>query len=230
MNVSGQDSSHTRITITGKVFDESQPYQPLFDLMIINQRTGQGFFGKTDGTFKTSIEKDDTLMISSVGYSIYRLCYHDSVIQKSYSIEVALKKLYVQLKEVDIFSPRELEKIQKDIDKLGYNKRDYQLSGVDALQSPITFLYQEFSKKEQLHRHNLQIVNESKRRNLLKELLQRYAADGIIQLNDDAFDVFIDFARVSEAFLKNSTQYEFMVYIKEKYKLFVAKNDYYRER
>jgi len=199
-------------------------------LMIINQRNGQGFFGKTDGTFKTSIGKNDTLMISSIGYSILRLCYRDSALKEDYSVLIALERLSVQLKEVDIFSPRELEKIQKDIEKLGYNKRDYQLSGVDAFQSPITFLYQQFSRKEQLHRHNLQVVNESKRRNLLKELLQRYAADGIIELNDDAFDTFIDFARVSEAFLKNSTQYEFMVYIKEKYKLFVAKNDYYRDK
>src|SRR5436190_11477818 len=100
-HTSAQDSSHVKITITGKVFDATQPSQALFDLMIINQRTGQGFFGKTDGTFKTTIEKNDTLMISSEGYSIARLCFRDSVQQDNYSLDVALKKLSVDLKEVE---------------------------------------------------------------------------------------------------------------------------------
>jgi hypothetical protein len=65
---------------------------------------------------------------------------------------------------------------------------------------------------------------------LLKELLTRYVADDIIQLSNDEFDRFVDFCNVSEYFMKNSTQYDFMVYIKSKYKLFSELHDYYRER
>ena len=225
-----QDTSTTRITITGKVFDAEHPAEALFDLMIVNQNTGQGFFGKTDGSFKTTLGKNDTLMISAVGYTILKFCFKDSLSHENYFLEIPLKKLSVQLPDVDIFSQRELETIEKDVRKLGYDKHDYELSGVDAFESPITFLYQQFSRKEELHRHNLQFVNEQKRRALLKELLHRFAAADIIQLSDNAFDAFIDFAQVSEAFMKTSTQYEFMVYIKEKYKLFSARNDYYGEK
>jgi len=225
-----QDTSTVHIAVSGKVVDAEHQTQALFDLMIVNQNTGQGFFGRTDGTFKTVLNKNDTLMISANGYEILKLCFRDSVYNENYFLDIALRKLSVQLPEVDIFSQRELESIEKDIQKLGYDKRDYELSGVDALQSPITFLYQQFSMKEQLHRHNLEYVNAQRGRGLLKELLHRYASADIIQLSDDAFDVFIDFAQVPESFMKNSTQYEFMVYIKEKYKLFMARNDYYREK
>lgn len=229
-SIQAQDTSKVRIAVSGKVVDAEHQTQALFDLMIVNQNTGQGFFGRTDGTFKTAMNKNDTLMISASGYEILKFCFRDSAYNENYFLNIALRKLSVQLPEVDIFSQRELESIEKDIQKLGYDKRDYELSGVDALQSPITFLYQQFSRKEQLRRHNLELVNAQKRRILLKELLHRYASSDIIQLSDDAFDAFIDFAQVPEAFMKNSTQYEFMVYIKEKYKLFMARNDYYREK
>lgn len=228
--VRAQDTSGVRITFSGKVVDAEQPAQALFDLMIVNQNTGQGFFGKTDGTFKTMLNKNDTLMISAGGYEILKFCFRDSSDSENYFLSIPLKKLSVQLPEVNIFSQRELEAIEKDIQKLGYNKRDYELSGVDALQSPITFLYQQFSRKEQLRKHNLEYVNALKRRELLKELLHRYASADIIQLSDDAFDAFIDFAQVPESFMKNSTQYEFMVYVKVKYKFFMARHDYYREK
>ena len=143
---------------------------------------------------------------------------------------VRLKKLNITLHEVQVFSTRDLEAIEKDIQKLGYNKKDYELSGINAISSPITFLYEEFSRHEQLRRHNAELVNDDKRRNLLKELLTRYVADDIIDLSNDSFDHFVDFCNVSEEFMKTSTQYEFMVYIKRKYKYFSELHDYYREK
>ena len=229
--ISAQISSDTaKIKVSGKVMESENPAAHLEDLMIVNLASQQGSFGKADGTFSTIINKNDTLLIASTGYEFQKICFNDSVPKNEYNIVVKLKKLSFQLKEVHVFSPRDLESIQKDIQKLGYNKKDYEVSGIDAVSSPITFLYQQFSKYERLKRHNAELVNEDKRRNLLKELLTRYVADDIIQLNDDEFDHFVDFCNVSETFMKTSTQYDFMVYIKQKYKLFSRLHDYYREK
>ncbi len=223
-------SDSSTIRVFGKAVEAENPSTHLEDLMVVNLTTQQGNFGKADGSFAFTINKKDTLLIAATGYEYFKICFRDSLPKSEYYVTIRLKKLSVQLKEVHIFSPRDLEQIQQDIQKLGYNKKDYEISGIDALSSPITFLYQEFSRYERLKRHNAELTNEDKRRNLLKELLTRYVADDIIQLSSDEFDHYIDFCNVSEAFMKSSTQYEFMVYIKQKYKVFSQLNDYYREK
>jgi hypothetical protein len=215
------------IHVTGRVYDPMTASPDLNNFMIVNMQTQQGFYGKADGTFSIDMRRSDTLVIAVIGYEFVKYCFQDSLPQPYYNILVRLKKKQVQLPEVRILAPRDLEDIQKDIQKLGYNKRDYEISGINALESPITFLYEEFSRFERLRRHNAQIVNNEKRRNLLKELLARYVADGIIGLSNDEFEHFVDFCNVSEAFMKTASQYDFMVYIKRKFELYEAMNDYY---
>ena len=111
---------------------------------------------------------------------------------------------------------RTLKEIEKDIAELGYNERDYRLYGVDALQSPITFLYQAFSKRERSKRKVAELINEERKRDLLKELLHLYVEYDIINLSDEAFDEFIDFVNVPDSTIQGLSQYDFLVYIKRK--------------
>ena len=216
------------IHINGRVYDPATPKPDLNNFMIVDMETQHGFYGKADGTFNIDINRNDTLVIAVIGYEFVKYCYRDSLPKPRYDLLVRLKRKQVQLPEVRIIAPRDLEAIERDIQKLGYNKHDYEISGINALESPITFLYEEFSRFEQLRRRNAQIVNNEKRRNLLKELLSRYVADDIISLSNDEFEHFIDFCDVTESFMKTSSQYDFMVYIKRKFELFEAMNDYYR--
>ena len=124
------------------------------------------------------------------------------------------------MKPVIIIPPRELEVIQKDIEKLGYKKEDYMVSGIDAFESPITFLYQSFSKRERAKRNIAQLRNEDNKRKLLKELFRKYVDNDMITLDEEKFDDFVDFINVSDEFLKNSTQYDFILYVKKKFELY----------
>ncbi|CAN5678762.1 hypothetical protein BH11BAC1_BH11BAC1_11560 [soil metagenome] len=216
------------IYINGRVYDPLTTKPDLNNFMIVDMETQHGFYGKADGSFSIDINKNDTLVIAVIGYDFVKYCFRDSVLKPRYDLLVRLKRKEVQLPEVHIIAPRDLEAIERDIQKLGYNKRDYEISGINALESPITFLYEEFSRFEQLRRRNAQIVNNEKRRNLLKELLSRYVADAIISLSNDEFEHFIDFCDVNESYMKTASQYDFMVYIKRKFDLFEAMNDYYR--
>ena len=213
-----QDS--VQVMIYGKAYQKGHPEIRLDDLMIINLRTSQGTFGKADGTFQASAMKSDTLLVASTGYEYKRITFRDSVLKPDYTIEVPLVKLNVKLKEVVIFAPRDLENIYKDIEKLGYNKRDFQIGGIPALQSPITFLYQEFNRLEQLKRHNAERINNDKRRELLKELLANYVAADIINLDNSEFDYFVDFCNVPEEYMKTATQYDFCIYVKQKFEIY----------
>jgi hypothetical protein len=210
-------AQQTSVIVSGRAYDRERPAERLFDLMIINLRTAQGTFGKADGGFSVTALPDDTLMIASTGYEFRKFTFRDSAAKPAYWLDVPLSRLKVELREVSVFSPRELNSIYKDIEKLGYRKSDFQLSGINVLESPITFLYQEFSQLQRLKRHNAERINEEKRRQLLKDLLVTYVSYDIIQLDNDEFDAFIDFCQVPESYLKAASQYDFCLYIKQKF-------------
>ena len=214
----GNDSS--KITISGYAIDSKNPERRLDDLMIINLRTSQGAFGRADGYFKVDILKTDTFLVASTGYEYKRLCFADTAYKPNYYIRVPIIKLNVTLKEVNIFSPRDLQSIYTDKQKLGYNKKDFEISGINALSSPITFLYQEFNALERLKRHNAERINNEKRKELLRQLFSNYVAHDIINLDDNEFDDFINFCNVPENYLKTASQYDFCIYIKQRFEVY----------
>ena len=215
-DLSGQDN---KILIKGKVYDP-QNRGAIPNLMVVNKRTQQGYFGQNSGYFEIKINKSDSLIIAATGFKTITISFKDSVFSDVYDVNIAMNKLEVQLKPVEIFSQRDLEEIQKDIESLGYNEEDYKLTGVDAFSSPITALYQAFSKRERNKRMVAEMRNNDRRRALLKELFRKYVDNDIIQLDDYQFDEFIDFCNVSDSFLQKSTQYEFIMYIKKRFEVF----------
>lgn len=214
--VQAQIQGNIEITITGHVVDSELP--GLFsDMMIVNKRTGTGIFADSKGSFRIRAYQTDSILIAAQGYHILRICFRDSVSQESYDIPVRLRKLNVELPSVEIFSKRNLSEIEQDISKLGYNREDYMLSGINAFQSPITYLFQMYNKTEKNKRKVAELRNDDRKRALLHELFSKYVNDKIINLTPAEFDDFIDFCRVPEDFMKSSTQYEFIMFIKEKY-------------
>ena len=209
------------ITIRGQV-SSSEADRAFYDLMIVNKRTRSGGFGKPDGSFEVRALKTDTILVGSVGHATVPITMADSVDKPVYIVQVRLRPLTVQLRAVEVLPERELKEIQKDIEKLGYDERDYRISSVDALQSPITFLYQEFSKRERSRRKLAELLNEDRKRELLKELLHKYVEYDIINLSDESFDDFIDFCAVPDPVIKGLSQYEFLLYIKKKYELYTS--------
>jgi hypothetical protein len=51
----------------------------------------------------------------------------------------------------------------------------------------------------------------------LKELFHLYVDYDIIDLTNEEFDAFIDFMHVSDEFIRQSSQYEFLIFVKEEF-------------
>jgi hypothetical protein len=214
--VAQTDSLAHPITIKGMVRDEFG--QPISNVIIINKRTRSGVFGKADGSFSLQCDRPDTVVITSLGFHPRSLCFVDSLGKTVFNAEIYLDTRTYRLASVEVFAQRDLEKIQEDIEKLGYDEDDYMLSGINAVRSPITFLYQQFSRKERSKRLVAEMENEDRKRELLKELFQHYVDYDIINLNNDQFDEFITYLNVSDEFLLTSTQYDFLIYVKDRFK------------
>lgn len=223
-------SQINQIKVVGNVIDRKVPAMT-HSVMVVNKTTGMGKFGNADGSFEIICNKTDSLYISARGYAINKLSFQDSSLRPEYTILLELSDITYQLKQVTIFPERELNEIKSDIDKLGYNAKDYKISGIDAVESPITFLYQTFNKHEQKKRLAVELENEYNRRQLLKELFAKYVKHDIIDLENDRFDDFIDFCQLSDIQMKRLSQYDFIMYVKDKYKMFsiLKSEDYYYE-
>lgn len=209
------------ITVKGTV-SGGDGEQVFYDLMIVNRRTRTGSFANTDGSFTTRALRNDTLLIGAGGYVTRTLPLAEFPDEQLGGLHIVLRPWRVDLQPVTVLPERTLKEIQADIAKLGYNEKDYRETGVDAFHNPITFLYQEFSRRERSKRMVAQLENRDQMRQLLRELLKQYVDYGIINLSDDSFDDFIDFCNVPEEVLKGLSQYDFLVYVKKKYELYTS--------
>lgn len=213
----GHNCFSQKVKITGVVY---HPEDPTFNLLIVNKTTAAGTFGNSDGTFEITANKTDTILVGSLGYKSEKICMKDSADKPSYHVKLYVKRLTYDLKEFRVFAQRDLDSIQKDIRGLGYDDRDYMLSGIDAINSPLTFLYQQVSKQERMKRRAYEVINEDRRRDLLKELFAKYVSYDIIDLDRTEFEDFVDFMNVTDEQMQRMSQYDFIIYTKQRFKLF----------
>lgn len=207
------------VVVQGLVFSDELD-RTYYDLMIVNKRTHAGVFGRPDGSFTVSAQRNDTLLFAAVGLETASFALSDTTRGDTIKMSLRLKPLQVALRAIEVIPQRTLKEITEELENIGFDERDYRTSGVDAFQSPITFLYESFSKRERSKRLVAQLRYEDMKRDLLKELLHKYVDYDIINLSTESFDDFVDFVDVPDQTLRSLSQYEFLLFIKRKYQLY----------
>jgi len=210
-----------RVFVFGKVYDTEFPTIPLQQVMVVNQQSQIGIFGNSDNTFQVQIDKNDTLIISALGYARKKVCLKDSSTLGEIHIRIGLYRLSYDLSEITVRRQRELRQISEDIKKLGYNKRDHKLTDVDAWESPITALYQAFSKKEQSKRALAQIINNDNRRAVIKDLLYLYNLTELIRMQESEYNDFIDYLNLNDQQMQAMSDYALAIFIRDRYLIYM---------
>jgi len=186
--------------------------------VIYNKRTWLGTFGNYDGSFSFKAFKQDTLVFGAFGYQNQPYCFKDSSEKQVYEVHIVLRALQVNVGVAEIIAPKDVMQIHKELRTLGYDEKDFRSSGVDAFQSPITFLYEQFSRLEKSKRKAYELIYEEEKRELLKALLARYSEFDVVNLTSDQFDDFLDFCYIPDELLHTMTQYEFAMYVKSRFR------------
>lgn len=220
----GLAEAQKTIYIKGKILDENK-YLIVFPV-IANKTQNQGMMANSDGTFQMSIHQNDTLLFSSIGYYLQKVCLKDSVINTdTFALNVYLKKNIQTLKEVTVYDVKTIKELQKQKDELGIrNTNTYQK--VNALESPFTALYELFSKTEKQKREVEKLENDDRRKTFLKELLRNYISYEILDMDDATLNDFIDFMGLNDEYIKSVNDYDLAAYITaafERYKRYKAK-------
>jgi len=203
-----------RVLVQGRVIDSLRP-QSFYNLMVINKSFGKGIFGQPDGRFNLVANPNDIIALSTKGYPIYQfVATPDSNCQCH--VLAYIEGLPQEIQEVIIRPLKTLEQIKEERASLAMRETKL-VSGINILQSPITALYQAFSKKEQNKRWIAEQEYKDNQRKVVQELLRLYVAFDIINLSEEEFDDFISFLNIDSDFLKTATEMELIVYIKDKY-------------
>jgi hypothetical protein len=202
------------LVFNGRVIDTFSN-QNFYNLMIINKRTNLGVFGNPDGSFSLKINKLDTLILSTEGYYLIKFTPGKTDLTK-FSDTFYLKPKSKKLNEVIISPIKSIQSIKEERERLA-KKEHKTMTGVNVLQSPITALYERFSKRAKTIEKINELKYEDEKNKILKELLSIYVLYEIIDLNQKEFDDFIIFLNINDHTLKKLDDIELVTYIKDKY-------------
>ena len=219
MSANAQDCKD--VLLTGKVVDTLRP-QNFYNLMIVNRTTGRGVFGQPNGTYNMYVSKGDSISFSiKEYYTINYTVVADSNCQdrKIWFIEQKPQ----EIREVVVRPLKTLEQIKEERSGLAL-RETRMVTGLESLQSPITALYQAFSKKEQNKRWIAKAEYADKQKAVVQELLRLYVAYDIIYMDEEQFDSFIAFLNIDETFLKTASEMELITFIQDKFEHFNSLN------
>jgi hypothetical protein len=202
------------VLFTGKVVDTLRP-QSFYNLMIINRTTGRGVFGQPNGSFSVYVKEGDSISVSVKDYPVTNF-----VVKADENCQFK-KRIYIEGKpqevaEVIVKPLKTLNQIKEEREDLAM-RETRTVTGIEVMQSPITALYQAFSKTEKNKRWIAEQQYKDDKRKVVKELLRLYVAYDVISLNDEEFDDFIDFLNINEEFLKTATEMELITFIQDKF-------------
>ncbi|RFC55108.1 hypothetical protein DXU93_04620 [Brumimicrobium aurantiacum] len=201
------------IYLKGYVIDTVKN-QGFYNLMVINVTTQQGVFGRPNGEFSVYVRPKDKIAFSVKGYGKKFIeipkqdrCAIDTVVYLSPNIQ--------KIEEVTVYPIKSLDKIKEEREALS-RRETRTVTGVDMLKSPITALYERFSKKAQSKRLVAEMEHQDNINLVVKELIRVYVSFDVVHLEEDQFVGFINFLNIDEHFLKTASDYELIVYIKDK--------------
>lgn len=203
-----------QVFVSGKVMD-TMNMDMFYNLMVINKTSGRGVFGQPDGHFSVYVRPGDKIALSTKGYPVYEfIATADGDCQNH--ILAYIERIPQEIEQVVVRPLKSLEQIKEERQALS-QRETRTVTGINVMESPITALYQAFSKKEQNKAWIAEQQYKDDQRRIVKELLRLYVAFEIIDLPETTFDDFITFLNIDENFIKTASEMELVLFIKDKY-------------
>jgi hypothetical protein len=210
INVSAQ------IQVKGTIRDEADG-RPLSYAFVILQRTQHGVFADSRGEYSIIAQPGDSLLYSLTGYLFSKVILSDTIKSKTITRDIQLKVKAVKLREFQVKAPKTFEQILVDLDKAEKSKINHDVPLGSALESPITYLYMQFSREGKAIRKISELRAEDAKQELLRDLFTRYMLAHIIDLDESDMDDFISFSGLKQTYNLFDTEYELVAYVKNRY-------------
>lgn len=183
--------------------------------MVINLTTKHGVFGNPDGTFSVIAKPGSKIVFSAKRYHSVALIVPANVKNCTLDTIIHIQPISHSFMAVEIHPIKTLAEIKEERQELA-KEETRTVKGVDVLSSPITALYERFSKQGRSKRKVAEMEHQDKKDDIVKELLRTYVSYDVIYLKEDQFRDFIHFLKIDDYFLKSAADYELIIYIQRK--------------
>jgi len=214
--------SQERITLTGNVFD-GVTFFPIPEANIYNFSSKKYSFTDKDGNFEIFARLGDTIVVSKPIYKQALIEITQEMIERNF-FDVSLFYKVIVLKEVKIFAlPATYEAFKRDFvdvnftnfskrlegttlsdqDRIAYNTRSGGLLDLipgkvgQAIASPITALYNAFSRKVKLDRLHQELIDNQEEIDRLPLKYNRDIVSSLTELEGEELLNFMVFCRFS---------------------------------
>ncbi len=203
------------IQIKGIVYD-ADSNQILDSVTVIVKHTSRISQNKIDGSFSVFVNPSDTLIFGLYGYRVKYLCFKDSSANKDYNnIHVGMVHLKEDVREVVVTQIRNQKDVRRDMQSLAYEYA-YAQQRTNAVQSPLTAAYNAYSHKSQTKQLLQDYEFQLAKNKLIKQLLDIYNKQGIIDLPTDQYKLFIENIDLDWSFLIATSDYDLAVFVKQR--------------
>lgn len=206
------------VLFKGKVHDTLRQ-QSFYNMMIVNRTTGKGVYGQPNGHFSVYVSNGDSITISVKGYDLINVRIKADQDCRFIRNFIIIGKPF-EFEDVVVRPIKSLEQIREEREAL-VMVETRTVTGLETIQSPITALYQAFSKTERNKRKIEEWKFQDSKREILKELLRTYVAYDVVNLTEEEFDDFIYFLNMDPDFLRTASEWELIEFIKGKYEHFM---------
>jgi len=190
LHVSAQENVKQFYRMQGEVMDEGDSLRSLQDVSIYNKTQHKQYITGADGKFSLAVNEGDTIKFQKLGYGSKFYYFKSFLHAENYSVQVLMNTDTLHLKTFVVKSLTREKEIQNlfmnsyirdSLRMINYLKKLYAQQNkstlnnlVDFGQSPISFIYDSFTKKARNNR-KIERAREIIRQNKAKPVKDDYA-------------------------------------------------------
>ncbi len=228
-----------RVIVAGYVFEESTG-EPLPYVNVYVKKSRIGTITDTSGYFLLSASINDTIIFSSLGYDKKYVILTDSATDNNKPLVVFMDSKIYELKSVEVIALRKYKQLEYEITNMRLPDDDYiyaannfpfrpadidyytrsstPMSGIGIIFSPITALYDMFSKEGKEKQKLAELQEKDYLNTLIDEKISTALVMKITGLDQEETNMFINWCNFSPDFIMKLTEYDFISVIAYKYK------------
>ncbi|MDD3859477.1 MAG: carboxypeptidase-like regulatory domain-containing protein [Bacteroidales bacterium] len=235
-----------RVIIAGYVFEESNGL-PLPYVNVYVKKTRNGTITDTSGYFLLTANINDTIVFSSLGFDKKYVGVSEEDAENSKPLIVFLDTKIYELKSVEIIALKRYKQLEYEITNMKLPENEYTyaianfpcrpsdidyytrsstpVSGLGIVFSPITALYDMFSKEGKEKQKLLELQEKDYLNSIIESKISIALVMKITGLNQEECKVFLNWCNFSSDFLLKLTEYDLISVIAFKFKQYKTQDN-----
>ena len=221
-----------RVLIAGYVFEQAN-LDPIPHVNVYIKQSRRGTITNSSGYFILNARINDTIVFSSVGYEKKYTIITDSLQESTEVFVVLLEEKYYELKSVDILALRRYEQFKYEVinmrlpdDGFVYAIKNFPsrpadidyhsragVSDFGLVFSPITALYDAFSKEGRERRKLMELIERDKRKEIIENKISIQKISRITGLNNYQSEEFFKWCNLPVEFILKLNDYDLILLI-----------------